>query len=126
MWHITCTHVIQNDSQLLVVRSQIGTLTPNPSFGHNLCYKYSNGSCEPILDIYVSKNFQWYKEIFNPMSFDPCNYSLKIRDSIGTLTPRVGVYLGMCGLIPLHSFTLPSCTFNSHLYMPLPWSWAQG
>jgi hypothetical protein len=24
-----------------------------PSFGHNLCFKYPNGSCEPILNIYV-------------------------------------------------------------------------
>jgi hypothetical protein len=24
-----------------------------------------------MLNIYVSRAFQWYKEIFNPMSFDP-------------------------------------------------------
>jgi hypothetical protein len=28
-----------------------------PSFGHNLCFKHSNGTCEPILDIYVSRAF---------------------------------------------------------------------
>jgi hypothetical protein len=33
--------------------------------------KYSNGSYEPILDIYVLIMFQWYKELFNPMDFDP-------------------------------------------------------
>ncbi len=38
-------------------------LTPGSSFGHNLCFKYSNGSCEPILYIYVPRYFQWYKEI---------------------------------------------------------------
>jgi hypothetical protein len=51
MWHITCMQVNQSDSKLLVVESQIGSLTPGPSFGHNLCFKYSNGTCEPILDI---------------------------------------------------------------------------
>ncbi len=28
------------------------------SFDHNLCCKYSNGSCKFILDIYVLKDFQ--------------------------------------------------------------------
>jgi hypothetical protein len=60
MWHATYTHLFQGDSWLLMGGNQIGTLTFGPSFGHNLCFKYSNGSCEPILDIYVSKSFQWY------------------------------------------------------------------
>jgi hypothetical protein len=71
MWHATCMHVFQGDSRLLMVRNQIGTLTFNTSFGHNLCFKYSNGSRKPILNIYISRNFQRYKEIFNPMNFDP-------------------------------------------------------
>jgi hypothetical protein len=58
MWHAICTHLFQGDSHLLMGESQIGTLTPDPSFGHNLCFKYSNWSCEPILNIYVSRNFQ--------------------------------------------------------------------
>ncbi len=86
----------------MVVKNQIGTLTPNLFFCHNLCFKYSNGSCEPILDMYVSRNFQWYKEIFNPMSFNPWNFSLKIWKSIGTPTPKVGAHLGMCEFIPSH------------------------
>ncbi len=48
MWHVTCTHVFQGDSQLLVGGSQIDTLTFDPSFGHNLCFNHSNGSCESI------------------------------------------------------------------------------
>jgi hypothetical protein len=40
-----------------VVGNQIGNLILNPSFGHNLCFKYPNGSCEFILNIYVSKVF---------------------------------------------------------------------
>jgi hypothetical protein len=47
-WHATCAKV-----------SQIGNLTPDPSFGHNLCFKYPNGLCEPILNIYIPRAFQW-------------------------------------------------------------------
>jgi hypothetical protein len=78
MSHTTSTRENRGDSWLLVVGSQIGKLTPNPSFGHNLCFKCLNGSCKPILDIYVSINFQWYKKILNPLSFDPYNHFLKI------------------------------------------------
>jgi hypothetical protein len=31
------------------------------SFSHNLCFKYSNETCEPILDSYISRAFKWYK-----------------------------------------------------------------
>jgi len=41
------------------------------------------------------------------MSFDPCNRRLKIQKSIGTLTPKVGVHLGVWGFIPSHFPTLP-------------------
>jgi hypothetical protein len=72
MWHTICTLVIQGNSKLLVVGNQFDTLSPNLSFGHNLCCcKCSNESCKPILDIYVLRAFQWYKEIFNTMNFDP-------------------------------------------------------
>jgi hypothetical protein len=36
-----------------MVGSQIDNLTSGPSFGHNLYFEYSNGMCEPILDIYI-------------------------------------------------------------------------
>jgi hypothetical protein len=108
-------------------------LTFDLSFGHNLCFKYSNGSCESILDIYVLRYFQWYKKLFNSMSFDPCNCPLKIRESIGTPIPKVGAHLGVWGFIPSHSLTLlricnviPRLTLGPHLCKPLPWSWAQG
>jgi hypothetical protein len=131
MWHTTCTYVIQGDSWLLVVKSQIDTFTPDPSFNHNVCFKYSNGSYKPILNIYVLKSFQWYKWIFNPMSFDPSNHYLKFQDSTRTPTPKVGVHLGVCALILSHFLAflgvwmwLPGCTLGSHLFVPLPWSWA--
>jgi hypothetical protein len=43
---------------LLMVGSQIGNLTLGLSFGHNLCLKCPNGSCEPILDMYIPRAFQ--------------------------------------------------------------------
>jgi hypothetical protein len=38
-------------SDFLVVKNQIANLIPDPSFGHNLCFRCPNGSCDPILDI---------------------------------------------------------------------------
>jgi hypothetical protein len=61
MSHAICTHGNLVDSRLLVVGSQIANLTPDPSFDHNLCFRYRNEQCEPILDIYVPRSFQWYK-----------------------------------------------------------------
>ncbi len=55
----------------------------------------------------VPSNFQWYKEFFNLMGFDPYNCSLKIQESIGTPTPKMGVHFGVWGFIPSHSPTLP-------------------
>jgi hypothetical protein len=51
IWHATCIQVNEGNYRLLAVRSQIGTLTSDPSFNHNLCFKHLNGSCELILDI---------------------------------------------------------------------------
>jgi len=59
--HFTCTHRNRLDSRLLVVGNQTGSLTPGPSFDHNLCCICLNGSCEAILDIYTLRPFQWYK-----------------------------------------------------------------
>jgi hypothetical protein len=46
------------DSRLFVVGSQIVSLTPGPSFAHNLGYKCPNYQCKAILDIYASRPFQ--------------------------------------------------------------------
>jgi hypothetical protein len=78
MWHTTCKQVNQGDSRILMVENQIGNLTPGLTFGHNLCLKYPNGSCKPILDIYIPRTFQWYKELFNSIIFDPWNCRLKM------------------------------------------------
>jgi hypothetical protein len=57
MQHATYTQVNQGNFWFLMVKSQIDNLIISPSFGHNLCFNYANGSCKPILDIYVSKSF---------------------------------------------------------------------
>jgi len=106
MWHVTSTQGNWGDSWFLVVESQIGNLTPNPSFGHNLCFKYPNESCKPILDIYIPRSFLKYNNLFNSMGFDPCNCYMKIWKSIKTPIPKVGVHLGMWRFMPSHSPTL--------------------
>jgi len=85
MSHVFCSQVFRVDSPLLVVGSQNwrtpGSSTPGPSFGHNLCFRCPNEQCEPILDIYTSRAFHWYKERNQPWSFDPSKRSLKFRES---------------------------------------------
>jgi hypothetical protein len=71
--HATCTQGNWVNSWLSVVGSQIANLTPGLSFGHNLCCRCPNESCEPILDIYTSIAFQWYKKLPNTRCFDLCN-----------------------------------------------------
>jgi len=100
MLHVTYTQGNWGDFWFLVVRSQIANLTLGLSFDHNLCFRCSNGWWELILDIYVPRVFQWYKERFNSLIFDPCNYPLKIWESIGTRTPKMEVHLGVWGFIP--------------------------
>jgi hypothetical protein len=111
MSHVLCSQVFRVDSRLLVVRSQNWQTpensTPDPSFGHNLCFRCPNEQCEPILDNYASRSFQWYKERHNPLRFDPCNRSLKFWEFTETPSPKVGVALGVWGFSPSHFLTLP-------------------
>jgi hypothetical protein len=79
--HSTCTHRGRVDSRLLVVGSQTVSLTLGPAFDHNLCYRYPNGSCKAILDIYTSRPFQRYKEHFNARCFGPWNQALSFWES---------------------------------------------
>jgi hypothetical protein len=105
MWYVVCKQVNRVNSWLFVVRSQIGNLTPDPSFGNNVCFKFFNEKCEPILEIYILRAFQWYKKCHKPLSFDPWNCSLKFRESTGTPSPKVGVALGVWVFTPSHSLT---------------------
>jgi hypothetical protein len=69
------------DSRLLVVGSQTASLTPGPSFAHNLGCRCPNGQCEAIFDIYVSRPFQWHQEHLNARCFGPYYRALNIRES---------------------------------------------
>jgi hypothetical protein len=83
------------NSRLLVVGSQTASLTPGPSFAHNLPFTCPNAQCEPILDIYVSRAFQRYKESNKTLRFVPSTRPLKSRESTGTPSPKMGVALGV-------------------------------
>jgi hypothetical protein len=88
--HYIWTHRDRIDSQLLMVRSQIGSLTPGPSFDHNLGCRCPNGSYEAILNIYTSRPFQQYKEHLNARCFDPCNQALSFQESSRTPSSHFG------------------------------------
>ncbi len=79
--HSTCTHQGRVDSRLFVAGSQTASLTPDPSFDHNLCCRRSNNSCEAILNIYASRSFQQYKELINARCFGPYNQALSFWES---------------------------------------------
>jgi hypothetical protein len=103
MSHVTCTWGNWVNSQLLVVGSQTANLTRGLSFDHNLCFRCPNGQCEPILDIYASIDFQWYKEISKEMGFDPRNFALKVWESIWDSNSQHGNSLWS---VRVHSLTL--------------------
>jgi hypothetical protein len=76
------------DSRLLVVGSQTVSLTPGPSFAHNLGDRCPNGQCEAIFDIYASRPFQRHQENPNVRCFEPCCRALNIRESWRTPNPQ--------------------------------------
>jgi len=77
------------DSWVLVVGSQIASLTPGPSFAHNLGDRCPNGQCEAIFDIYASRPFQWHQEHLNARCFGPFCWTLNIRESRRTPSPQL-------------------------------------
>jgi hypothetical protein len=120
--HASCKHESRVDSWHFVVGNQIANLTLGLSFCHNLCCKCPNGSCKPILDIYISITFRWYKELFNAKCFDLYNHSLKVWKSTGTPTPKIGGHLGVWVFI----LTLFHTPLGPRPCKLLPWSRAQG
>jgi hypothetical protein len=86
------------DSRLLVVGSQIASLTPGPSFAHNLGDRCPNDQFEAIFDIYASRPFQWHQEHLNARCFGPCCRTLNIRESRRTPSPQ----FWECWDSPLH------------------------
>jgi hypothetical protein len=107
MSHATCTEGNRVDSQLLVDGNQTANLTHGLFFGHNLCYRCPNEQCKPISDMYISIDFQWYKELFKARSFDPCNRTLKIRESFRDSNSQHGRSLVSVKVHSLTFFALP-------------------
>ncbi len=94
MSHSRIGHRQEVDSRLLVVGSQIASLTPGLSFAHNLGCRCPNGQCEGIFDIYVSRPFQRQEEHPNARCFAPCCRALNIRESRRTPNPQLFQVLG--------------------------------
>jgi hypothetical protein len=89
MSHSFIARRVRVDSRLLVVGSQTASLTPGPSFAHNLGCRCPNDSCKSILDIYTSRPFQWYQEHPNERCFDPWNQALSFWESRNTPSPQL-------------------------------------
>ncbi len=82
------------DSRLLVVGSQTASLTPGPSFAHNLGCRCLNCQCEGSFDIYVSRPFQRHQEHPNARCFAPSCRALNIQESRRTPNPQLFQVLG--------------------------------
>jgi hypothetical protein len=119
------------DSQLLVVRSQISSLILDLSFGHNLCFKYPNGSCKPTSTFQKLSNgvrkssIQWV--------LTPTITLWKFRSPLGLEFPKweltwecEGSFLHTLLHSQKHEMWLSSFTLGLHLCKSLPWSRAQG
>jgi hypothetical protein len=118
MLYATYTRRNQGDSWLLVVGNQIVNLTSGPSFGHNLCFRCSNGSCKPILDIFVLRFFS--NDIRNASIhwvLTPTIALWQFGSPFGTPTFNMRIHLGVWGFIPSHSFALPGA-WNVTLKLP--------
>jgi len=89
MLHSWSAHQESIDSRLLMVESQTVSLTPDPSFAHNLGCKCPNDQCEAILYIYTSRPFQWHEEHPNARCFGLCCRTLKIWESRRTPSPQL-------------------------------------
>jgi hypothetical protein len=84
------------DSRLLVVGSQTASLTPGPSFAHNLGCRCPNCQREGIFDIYVSRPFPMTPrtsqcEVFCPL-LSSSEHSGVPEDSKPLTFPSVGLH----------------------------------
>jgi hypothetical protein len=109
------------DSRLLVVGSQIVSLTPGPSFAHNLGCRCPNYQCEGIFDIYVSRPFQQHQEHLNARCFAPCCRALNIRESRRTPNPRFFQVLGFTPTLGQSRVATRLLPFASCTTSPLSW-----
>jgi hypothetical protein len=78
MSHSCCRRWEEVNSRLLVVGSQIASLTPDPSCAHNLGCRCPNGSCNAILDM------PFWTSTLQDLSDDIKNTQMR-----GDLTPEI-------------------------------------
>ncbi len=102
MWQALCQEVNPVNSWLLVVWSQTTSLTPSPSFARNLHSICPNEQCEPILNIYVSRAFQWS---FNHWVLTPEIAFWRFRSPPGLQLPK----LNSLGSVRVH---FPSLSYT--------------
>jgi hypothetical protein len=121
--HSRIGHREEVDSRLLVVGSQIASLTPGLSFAHNLGCKCPNCQCKGIFDIYVSRPFQWHQEHLNARCLASCCRALNIRESWRTTNPN----FSKCWPSPPHLAKVgvrqgrgESCVFKCPWQVPTP------
>jgi hypothetical protein len=110
MSHTPCMQQNWVHSWLLVIGSQITSLTPDLSFDHNLCFRCPNGRCEIFLNIYVSIVFQWYKaNEFQPLQshsedsgvhWDSNSQNGSSLGSVKVHSLSLLAFLGTCEVIP--------------------------
>ncbi len=96
MSHSRCRRREEVNFWLLVVGSQTASLTPGPSFAHNLGWRCPNGQCEASLNIYTSRPFQWHQEHSNARCFGPSTRALSFWESRRTPSS----HFWECGLHP--------------------------
>jgi hypothetical protein len=100
------------DSRLLMVGSQTASLTPDPSFAHNLGCRCPNDQCEAISDIYTSRPFQWHQEHPKVRCFTPCYRTLKNSGvPEDSKSPTLGVWVSSSHLAKVGLWHLVSSCF---------------
>jgi hypothetical protein len=100
------------DSRLLVVGSQTASLTPGPSFAHNLGCRCPNDQCEAIFYIYASRPRTLQSEVFWAL-LSNSKHSVVSKDSKSPILEVLGFTptLGQSGVA---KFVVYCVTFHNH------------
>ncbi len=110
-WYVVCSLQTSKSGWFLIFCGQTTNLTPSLAFGHNLCFRCPNEQYKPILDIYIPRDFQWYKECHKQLSFNPWNRFLKFQESIWDSNSHHGSSLGSVKVDSLTLFAFPGACY---------------
>jgi hypothetical protein len=86
-----------------VVKNQFSNLTHGPSFDRNSCILCLNKQCKGPLGIYNLKSFQGYPKGSIWCFLAISTKALNIQNSHTSVTPKVGMHLGVIKFRFLHS-----------------------